>query len=406
MSTDANNPMLSRLIGNPNEEFQAMAVKMEDMPNDGIDYSLTYLEPQPGDSYTLKFLKNIEGKTQQDDLKFRALYKDLPDPKRKGKTFHYISSGNSNTCKALELFFEKNELKKGGDLGAEKLIEAYLGRSNNACAVVEILAGPKAEEVGTFRLFTFHNFGENAHIATLVNQKINPSPAQIKSGRKAVDIFDIFETPVLYVECQEVKFGDTKGRSFSQSSWSDEKRGAMVKMPDGSIHEFNKANDIVNGQLTEKALAAFKVLEEELRNPNISVHNFFEHKVPGDPKNTEATEKYVKEVFEKLDIIIPVIREAKNVQDVKNWLSAKLGAETEGSAETIGGESAKDILKNSAPSELANSIMNEGAIKTENAAPQTTSAADILGGGAPSQEATDQSASDDDDLIASTLGGN
>ena len=96
-----------------------IAVKAEDVQqNGGIDFSKHYFEAKVGSTYLIKFLPNIGG----DPIVHRSLYKNLPDPERKGKTFHYVSSGNAKTCKALDLFFELFALKKDGDAIADKKI--------------------------------------------------------------------------------------------------------------------------------------------------------------------------------------------------------------------------------------------------------------------------------------------
>ena len=127
---------------------ETIAVKAEDVQTGGIDYSLHFFEPRVGETYLIKFLPNPGGEL----ITHRQVYKDLPDPERRGKTFHYISSGNSNSCKALELFFELNSKKKEGDAVAEKKIEKYLSRTNQGCCKIQILQSPKPEEIGQIPL--------------------------------------------------------------------------------------------------------------------------------------------------------------------------------------------------------------------------------------------------------------
>lgn len=340
------------------ESTEPTIVKAEDLQHDGIDWSKTFFEPQPNKSYTLKFVKNIES---SENLVHRKLYKVLPDPKRKGKTFQYVSPGN-NTCPVLNLFFELNAASKEGNALAKMKIDEFLGQTNQACAVVQILASDDSSEVGQYRLFSFSNFGQNAHVANLLNQKLNPSESQLKNGYQKEDMFNIFESSALILEVTESVFDGKKGRDFSKSSWTPVKRGAYVKLDDGKIHEFSK-NDIGdNGALKPEVLPAFQKLVEILKTPEISMHNYFAYKALGDPKNTEATEEYLKLVNEKVEEIVPIIREATSLDAVKNYGKAEAGTSatpTNDSAQTIGGVSANIILDSTPTTELDASNMNE-----------------------------------------------
>jgi hypothetical protein len=353
----------------------SVAVKAEDIPlGGGMDYSLIFWEPQVGKSYTVKFLKNLEDVATEGnrDIIHRKVYKNLPDPTRKGKTFQSVSSNNAKTDKVLDLFFELYALKKNGDALATQKLDEFLGVTNQGCSVVQVLSSPDAAEVGIVRLFTYSTFGPNATIANLINEKLNPSEEKIKNGFEKEDIFNIFSSSALFVECIEGEYGEDKrkGRDFSKSSWTPKPRGAWVKLEDGTEHTFAAA-DITETGLKPEVEPFFTELLNILQNPNLSIHNYFSYKPAGHPKNTEDTEKYLVTLQEKIDEIIPVIRNAKNIAEVRAY---GVAGSTEGSdsAQTISGASAADILKNSAPSELSNSILSAG---TEN--PEAKPVADV-----------------------------
>lgn len=335
---------------------EKLAVKAEDIEiSSGLNFSEHFFEPQPGNSYLLKFLPNPGGKP----IEHRSLYRNLPDPERKGKTFQYVSSGNAKTCQALELFFELNNLKKGGDAVAEKKIENYLSRTNQACAKVQVLQSPKPEEIGIIRMFTFSTFGPNATLANLIDQKLNPTKDMIAQGYEKEDIFNIFGSSVLSVICTESTYeGGRKGRDFGKSSWAPKKRGAIAKLEDGTTHEFSAA-DLENGQIKAEVSPFFEAFVAEVTNPKYSILEFFSHKEVDDPRVSKETNDYVKSVYKKLDEIIPVIRD-KSLQEIaaygKKDTSSGSGA---GEQKT---DAAKNILADSLPDELAGSVM--GAANT------------------------------------------
>lgn len=353
---------------------QEIIVKAEELPvGGGVDFSLTYFEPQVNKDYTLKFIQNIE--EGGSNLSHRKVYKGLPDPTRKGKTFQFISSGASATCKPLELFFELNNLKKSGDVLATQKIEEFMGATNQGCCVVQVLDSPDKEEIGIFRLFTFSTYGPNATVANLINEKLNPTPAQIRAGYEKEAIFDLFDSPVLILSCVEAMYEGNKGRDFTKSSWSKKNRGAFVVTDDaGTIHNFTK-NDVANGDFTSpEAESAFMKVIETLQNPQISVHNYFSYKVINDPKNTEETNKYLENLYKKVDEIIPVIRNAKSIGEVKNYGkadSSETNPAANDGAQMIGGAKASDILKDSLPSELASSTFNQETTQANQAPTQT-----------------------------------
>lgn len=323
-----------------------IAVKAEDIENEsGIDFSAHFFEPKVGSTYTIKFLPNPGG----DLITHRSTYKKLPDPERKGKTFHYVSSGNAKTCKALELFFELHELKKNNDAIATAKIDKYLGRTNQGCCKIQVLSSPVPEEIGIVRLFAFSTFGPNATVANLIDGKLNPSKEKIAQGEEREDIFNIFNSPVLSLECTEATYDGVKGRDYTKSSWLKKNRGAFIKMDDGSVHEFSE-KDVVDGKITPEAAPAFQKFVELVTNPDYDVYNYFAYKVPGDPRNTKETDEYLKSVFAKVDEIIPIIRE-KSLAEIANYGKKE--------ATTGGKDSKKDAYVDSVPDELKNSVMNE-----------------------------------------------
>jgi hypothetical protein len=336
-------------------EETTIAVKAEDVQqNNGIDFSKHFFEPKVGASYVIKFLPNPGG----EPITHRSLYKDLPDPDRKGKTFHYISSGNAKTCQALELFFELNNLKKAGDIVAEKKIEKYMGKTNQGCCKIQILQSPDANEIGIIRMFQFATFGPNATVANLIDGAINPSAEKIKAGETKEDIFNIFNSSVMMLECVESLYPgkngapSIKGRDFSKSSWIKKKRGAIAKLEiDGQIktREF-KESDLNNGLIDGEALPYFKAFVKEVVNPDYDIFNFFAYKDENDPRLTKETKDYVVAVNKKVAEIIPVIRE-KSLEEIANYGK---GNATDSAPKA---DKATNVMADSIPDELADSIM-------------------------------------------------
>lgn len=362
-------------------------VKAEDLPmGSGIDYSKIFWEPQVGKSYTVKMLKNIEDVVftgESKDIIHRRVYKNLPDPQRKGKTFQLVSSGDAKTDKVLELFFELNALKKAGDAMAEAKIDEFLGNTNQGCSVVQVLSSPDAAEVGIIRLFVYSTFGPNATIANLLNSKLNPSEEKLKRGAKKEDVFNIFSSSLLFIECTEATYEDRKGRDFTKSEWlTDSKEGAWVRLENGQEHKFSLADLEADGSLKPAVKPFFMELIRQLKDPNLSIHNYFAYKTLGHPKNTDDTNKYLEQVAKKVDEIVPVIRNAKDIAEIKNYGIAAAGAAGGGeqgdSAKSISGASAADILKNSAPvSELENSVLGD-VMKAGVAAPAPEARAEFV----------------------------
>lgn len=351
---------------------EVIAVKAEDVQQGGgIDFSKHYFEPRVGETYLIKLLPNPGGEL----ITHRSVYKSLPDPERKGKTFHYISSGNAKTCPALELFFELNAKKKEGDAVAEKKIEKYLSRTNQGCVKVQILQSPKAEEVGMIRMMSFATFGPNATVANLINLKMNPTKDQIKQGYEREDIFNLFESSVMSLVCEEATYDGIKGRDFTKSSWAPKKRGAIAIKEDGTTREF-KATDVKDGKLTAEVKEWFDAFLKNFNNPDYDIFRYFAYKEVGDPRMDKETADYVKSVWDKVNEIIPVIRD-KSLAEIANY--GKKEVKTEGK-DGDGKKSGTNVLAESVPDELAGSVMAAAgdSEKKKAAAPADDEVADIL----------------------------
>lgn len=351
---------------------EVIAVKAEDVQQGGgIDFSKHYFEPRVGETYLIKLLPNPGGEL----ITHRSVYKSLPDPERKGKTFHYISSGNAKTCPALELFFELNAKKKEGDAVAEKKIEKYLSRTNQGCVKVQILQSPKAEEVGMIRMMSFATFGPNATVANLINLKMNPTKDQIKQGYEREDIFNLFESSVMSLVCEEATYDGIKGRDFTKSSWAPKKRGAIAIKEDGTTREF-KATDVKDCKLTDEAKEWFDAFLKNFNNPDYDIFRYFAYKEVGDPRMDKETADYVKSVWDKVNEIIPVIRD-KSLAEIANY--GKKEVKTEGK-DGDGKKSGTNVLAESVPDELAGSVMAAAgdSEKKKAAAPADDEVADIL----------------------------
>ena len=349
------NDLLKNAFLQNNVEDVNIAVKAEDVQqNSGIDFSKHFFEAKVGSSYLIKLLPN----PGDSPIIHRSVYKDLPDPERKGKTFHYVSSGNAKTCKALELFFELNALKKEGDVVAEKKIEKYLGKTNQGCMLVQILQSPVPEEIGIIRMMTFATFGPNATVANLINLKLNPTKDQIAQGFEKEDIFNIFGSSVMSLVCEEATYDGKKGRDFTKSSWAPKKRGAIASMEvDGKlvVREF-KPTDVVNGALTEEAEPFFNEFVSKVTHEDYSIYNYFSYKVVDDKRNTKETNDYLKSVNAKIDEIIPIIRE-KTLTEIATYGKANSAPASEKTKE----DKAKNVMESSVPDELAGSVMTENS---------------------------------------------
>lgn len=349
MSENASDALKNAFLQSSVDDSVNVAVKAEDLPQGGgMDFSKHFFEPQPGNTYLVKFLPNPGGASP---IEHRSLYRNLPDPERKGKSFHYVSSGNANSCPVLELFFDLFKDKKDGDAIADKKIDKYLGRTNQGCAKVQILHSPKQEEVGQVRLFTFSTFGPNATIANLIDQKLNPSKDMIAQGYEKEDIFNIFGSSVLSIVCQESTFeGGRKGRDFAKSSWAPKKRGGIAELEDGKTHEF-VVEDLVNGALKPEAEPFFNAFVGVVTNPDYEIRRYFSYKEIDDERNDEETNKYLKKVKEKVEEIVPIIRE-KSLSEIAAY--GKKATTTDGTAKS---DASKNVLEDSLPEELNGSVM-------------------------------------------------
>lgn len=334
------NALESALLGSSFDNDNPIVVKAEDIQqNSGIDFSKHFFEPQPGNSYLIKFLPNPKG----DLITHRSVYRSLPDPERKGKTFQYISSGSAKTCKVLDLFFELNSKKKEGDVVAEKKIEKYLSRTNQACTLVQILNSPNKEEIGNIRLFVFSTFGVNATVANLVNGKLNPTKQQLEDGFEREDIFNIFNSPVLSLICEEGVYNGVKGRDFSKSSWAPKNRGAIAI--NGSESREFKASDYDGKVLSEEAKSWFQTFLAQITNPDYDVIRYFAYKTENDERLDEETRNYINSVFKKVDEIVPVIRDM-SLQEIANY------GKSDNSVKKSDTNNSENIMEAAIPEEL------------------------------------------------------
>ena len=173
------------------------------------------------------------------------------------------------------------------------------------------------------------------------------------SGDEALDIIEkVFKPKKKDKKIKDVKtYTAHYGHVYDESTLLDECIVLVMKGP----HSYT-AEDVVDGKVREQALPAFRALIGKLTHPDLSIHNYFAYKTIGDSKNTEDTEKYLVQLEEKVKEIIPVIRNAKSIAEITNYGVAE---QPKDSATMIGGAKASDILKDSAPSELASSILND-----------------------------------------------
>lgn len=340
---------------------EKVVVKAEDIEyGSSIDFKEIFFEPQVGQSYTIKFLPS----GMPDKIPQRTLYKNLPDPERKGKTFRYTSSGNANTCEVLSLFFELYDLKKNGDAVAEKKIEKYLKRSQQGCARVQILSSPVQEDIGRCKLFVFPTFGPNSTISNLIDKKLNPSKKQLDDGAVRENIFNIFESSVMNIECVEKTFDGEKGRDFTSSEWLNKKRGAIVKFDDGSVHEFTK-KDLNGDQIHPDAEKAFAKFAEMLTDEKLSIFKYFAYKEPDDERLDKDTKDYLEKVLTKVKEIVPVIRE-KTLSEIAAY------GKVETNSNSNKNDNSTNILEQSVPAEIGASMMNRNDNQNTESKPQQT----------------------------------
>lgn len=360
MSTKTDLSALENALLGPSFDVNSeekIIVKAEDLQQEGINWENTFFEAQPGKTYLIKFLPNIGG----DLITHRSLYRSLPDPDRKGKTFRYISSGNAKTCPVLELFFELNSLKKGGDAVAEKKIDKYLSRTNQACVKIQILQSPIKEQVGQIRLMTFSTFGPNAHISNLINQKLNPTKEQIEQGYEREDIFNIFDSSVMSLVCEKSVYDGQEGRDFSKSGWAPKHKGAIAIKENGESHQFTN-KDYVDGKLTNEAKPWFQAFLKQFNDPNLDVKKYFAYKTGDEPELDEETRKYVKDTFRKVEEIVPIIRDC-SLSEIANYGKK----DNSSNKDDTKSNKSKNVMEESLPDELKDSpIMAAAKSSKEN----------------------------------------
>lgn len=338
---------LSKLLLNASLNDVEEIAKAENLPDEGtsIDWLSHFFEPEVGQTYLIKFLPNLDPNNAQ-NICHRTYYK-LPDPEN-GGSFHYNSKGKG--CKILELFFRLHKLAKDGDPVAEMKIKRFLSNKRQACAKVQILGSSKKEDIGKIRLFKFQSYGENAIIANLLDNKLNPSKEILNINTNAKEnVFNIFGSSIMNLVCKEGKFGDITGRSFAGSTWVDGvKKGAFVKLENDEIHAFS-VNDLTpEGGIKPEVIPFVDELVKELTSQDLSMYEWFQYKNIDDPRNTEDTIKYLKDVERKVDLVIPIIEDL-SISEINKKITGKKTATTTDKE----GES-KDILKESLPEELQN----------------------------------------------------
>ncbi len=329
---------------------ERIATSDEDLMNGGSGMSFEdhFFEPQPGCTYKLKFIPNL-GYSKKEQIMLRSLYRSIPDPTAKGKTFRYVSvhKVNGAKCPILEAFFELNTLKKGGNVVAGEKIKQFFNRSNQGCIKVQILNSPNKEEIGNVRLMIYQAGGENATIAQLLEQKLNPTKQQIADGFEREDIFDVFESSIMSLSCSEAEYGEgQKGRSFKGSAWLPKKGGAILVNEDGSTIEF-KPDMKADGKIKEEHKEDLRKLIELISHADYDMHNYFAPKLPGDPRNTPETEDYITKVMDKVNEIAPILL-THTIKEIKNYGKASNGGESVDKKST-------DIMADALPEELAGS---------------------------------------------------
>lgn len=358
------------------ELSETVIVKAEDIPmGSGMNFSEIFFEPQVGKTYRVKFVKNPKGA----DINHRKIYKSLPDPERRGKSFHHVSSGSAATDPALELFFELHKLKKDGNALAEKKIKDYMSSTNQSCSIVQVMTSDdEAIKAGEYRLWVFSNYGPNATVANLIDSKVNPSSAEIEDGAKKENIWNIFGSSIMLVQVGESNYEGNVGRDFTKSKWTEKRSGVSVKLDDNSTYSFSD-EDIVNGKLRPEAIPAFNKLIEILSQPNLSIHDYFSYKTVDDVKNTPETTEYLKKVNEKLAKIIPVIKNATSIEEIQNACNVDSSSSAGDKEKNTG----TNILAESLPEELQGSVIDQAA-STPTTQPTTDSsnseASNILDG--------------------------
>lgn len=331
-------------------------VKAEDLEIESsgksIDWDGIFFEPEPGSSYVLKFLPNLDPQNQN-NVVHRTFYK-LPNFNQKGKTFTVISKGRG--CPVLELFWEMNALSKEGDAVAKAKIDKYLTNKKQACVKIQILSSPNKDEIGIVRLLRFQSFGDNATIANLLNSKLNPPKEVLENDPDAKeDIFDIFESSTLSLVCKEATYEGVKGRSFSSSSWLTKKRGAFVRLESGEMHEFSKA-DLIDNDFKPEVGPFLDELIKQITGDNCSIYRWFEYKDINDPRNTEDMKEYLTELNKRTIETVNLIR-TKSLQELE---SLKIATTPTNDTKKV------DIIQESVPDELKDLVDSKQQSQTTN----------------------------------------
>ena len=326
------------------------------------DWAEIFFEPQPaagaGNNYVVKFIPN----PGHSDIVFRNVYK-LPDPDRRGKKFRYYAPDKD--CPVLNLFFDLHDLKKQGDVIAEAKIKDYLGRTQQGCARVQILKSPNTEDIGKIKLFVFSTAKvATSHIWNLIQGKISPDQKLIDDGLATKEnIFNIFSSTTLVINCKKGMFEGTEGRDYSASQWLNEKKKGAVVILDGKPREFTPA-DLVNGQLTTEATPYFEKFMEIISDPKLDTYQQFERKIAGDPRNTPDIEEYIAKTEEKVRVIVDVIRDGQ-LTEIANY-GKPVAREN--------GNQGADLLKDSIPDELQGTVMSNAPATAPANAPATAPA--------------------------------
>lgn len=361
-----------------------VAVISEDFQSEsGHDFSKTFIQAEFDEEWELKLLPNFENQGQtsiQDNIVNRQMYKRLPDLTRTGKRFRYIANPNPNDDDVMQLFFDLHKKKEAGDALAEALIAEFLSAPNEACVVAQVIGTPKGKEDkrGEVLLFPFSNGKNNAPIATIINNKLNPK----NSREKKVNVFDMLLSPSLYLSCVKKMYDKKEGRDFSASSFSSTDVSPLIEV-DGVLTHFT-ADDLnwsektvkkadgteetmkyATGFKDAKFAEGFQKFLEKFKNPDISIHNHFAYKAPKDPRNSEETEKFIVENFDKMKKAVALIKNAKSVDEVLQAIGSDASATTNAEGETMDGTKAGDLLKSSTAGLLNNSTMNAQTTTTE-----------------------------------------
>jgi hypothetical protein len=179
-----------------------------------------------------------------------------------------------------------------------------------------------------------------------------------KAGAVAENIWNIFNSSIMLVQVGESEYDGQKGRDFTKSKWTEKKTGVSVKMDDNSTYTFSE-EDNEGGKMRAEAIPAFKKLIEILNRPNLSVHNYFSYKVIDDPKNTPETNEYLKKVDEKLATIIPIIKNAKSIEEIQQACTVDTSSNDSNTTKNTG----TNILAESLPEELRGSVIDTNTSK-------------------------------------------